>query len=457
MGQPVPESAGAQREGALTWGSMLRLFLPLSLSDVIMILSGPILTIGLTRLAHPQISLAAYSVALNVAILLESPIIMLLHASTALSRYRETYRPLRLFMIWANALLTALFLLIAFTPAYDWLFRGVLGQPAAIADAARPAFQLLLLSPAAIGWRRFHQGILINHKRSNLVAYAGFARVGSLSLVTVLGVLGKGHGATVAGLALVTSVIVEAAAVTWLTRPYLKEREAKEEDQAPAWAPRTVWQIAGWYWPLAMTQILVWIVRPLINGGIARTPDPELGLAAWPVAWTTIGMVANSVRMVQQLALTLLKDRQSYLMLRRFMLAAGLGASGLMALLAFSPLGLGYMEWVLGLRGGLQSVALAAVPALQIGLFYPLMVALQNWMQGLLVRNGRTGAVNAGAITGGTITMAVVYTGALVWQLPGASLGVIAIMSGGLAELAVLYLASRQEQRHWLAHQTPQR
>ncbi len=283
------------------------------------------------------------------------------------------------------------------------------------------------------------------------MAYAGFARIASLSLVTMLGVLGDFHGATVAGMALVTSVIVEAAAVTWLSRPFLKAGGAEQgEVEAPEWAPRDVWQIARWYWPLAMTQILVWVVRPLINGGIARTPDPELGLASWPIAWTTIGMVANSVRMVQQLALTLLKDRQSYLLLRRFVWMAGLAASLLMALLAFTPLGLGYMEWVLGLRGGLAAVALAAFPALQVGVIYPLMVAQQNWMQGLLVRDGRTKMVNAGALTGGTVTMAAVYAGALIWHLPGALLGVIALAAGGLVELLVLYAASGPQRERWV-------
>lgn len=415
-----------------------------------MILAGPILTIGLTRLAFPQISLAAYSVAQNVAILLESPIIMLLQASATLSRYKETYRPLRIFMIWANALITAAYLLLAFiTPAYDFVFRELLGQPDAIATAARPAFQFMLLWPAAIGWRRFHQGILINYKRSGLVAYAGFARIGSLTLVTVLGVMGQMQGAAVAGLALVVSVIVEAAMVTWFTMPYLRMGVADPEAKAPAWAPRTVWQITVWYWPLALAQILVWVVRPLINGGIARTPNPELGLAAWPIAWTTIGMIANSVRMVQQLVLTLLKDEQSYRMLRRFIWTAGLIASGLQAIMAFTPAGVGYMTWVLGLRGGLEAVAVAAMPALQLALFYPLMVALQNWMQGLLLKEGKTKLVNFAAIIGGVITMAVVYAGALLWQLPGALLGSVSLLTGALAELVVLYFASRPEHKRW--------
>lgn len=440
-----------QGAGELTYGAILRLFLPLSLSDVIMVLAGPILTIGLTRLANPETHLAAYSVAENMAILLESPIIMLLHASNLLSRYPETYRPLRHFMIWANALLTALYALLAFTPAYDWIFRGVLGQPDAIADAARPAFQAMLLWPAAIGWRRYYQGVLIIHKRSSLVAYAGFARIGSLALVTILGVLGRAPGATVAGVALVVSVIVEAAAVTWLARPILRSGVADPAARAPEWAPRTVGQIARWYLPLAMTQILVNVVRPLINGGIARTVNPEVGLAAWPVAWTTIMMVANAVRMVQQVALTLLQDRRSYLMLRRFTLAAGLSASGVMVLLAATPLGLSYMEWVLGLKGGLASLADAALPALGWGVAFPLYTALQNWLQALLMKDGRTIVVNAGAVAGGAATMAAVYAGALIFRLPGAQLGIIALLCGAAVELTLLGLASRPQRQAWLA------
>lgn len=442
MNEPKPATK-------LTLSQILKLFLPLSLSDVIMILAGPILTIGLTKLAFPEISLAAYSVAQNVAILIESPIIMLLHASTVLSRYKETYQPLRLFMFWSNALLTVLYAALAFSPAYDYIFKTILAQPEAVAEAARPAFQIMLLWPAAIGWRRFYQGILINHKKSGLVAYAGFGRMASLTLVVILGVFANGDGAQVAAWALTISVIVEAVAVTWLAWPILKRGVAEPGAVTPSWAPRTLRQIAVWYFPLALTQIVIWIVRPLINGGIARTPNPELALAAWPIAWSTIGMVANSVRMVQQLTITLLKDRQSYQILRRFVWGAGLVASAIMALLAFTPLGLGYMEWVLGLKGGLRDIALAAVPALQWAVFYPLMVAMQNWLQGLLVREGRTVIINLGAIVGGAVTMTMVYLGATALNVPGAVLGVTSLLAGALVELLVLFVASRREHRQW--------
>jgi len=453
----------------LTPGLILRVFLPLSLSDVIMILSGPILTMGLARLAAPATSLAAYSVAQNVAILLESPVIMLLHASTALTRHKGLYRPLFRFMVLANLALTAAYLAVAFTPVYDLLFRDVLGQPAAVVAAARPAFQLMLLWPAAIGWRRFYQGVLINRRQSGRIAVAGLARLASLAAVTFAGVVLQAPGAVLAGLALVISVVVEAVVVTLFARPrpawvsevsaggavsggeVAEEAGLEGREPPPAWLPRTVGRIAAWYWPLAMTQVLVWTVRPFINGGIARTVSPEIGLAAWPVAWATITMIANSVRAVQQLTLSLLDGPAHYLMLRRFVWATGLAASGVLALLAFTPLGTGYMEWVLGLRGGLSELARAALPALQLGVALPILVAHQNWLQGLLIRAGQPRWVNGAAIAGGAVTLATVYLGALVWRLPGAPLGTLALVSGVTAELGVLSRAAREHRRGWLS------
>ncbi len=434
---------------------MLRFFLPLSLSDIIMILAVPILTVGLARLAHPEISLASYSVAQNVALVFESPIIMLLHASTALTRYQGVYRPLRRFMFLASLVTTTLYLATAFTPLYGWFFRVVLGQPEAVVAAARPAFQFMLLWPAAIAWRRFHQGFLIVRRQSGRVALAGFARLGSLALMTFLGVVVGAPGAALAGLALVVSVIAEAVAVTLLARPFLGKPKGSVEpaapEPAPEWVPRTVRAIALWYWPLAMTQILFWAVRPFINGGIARTVSPEIGLAAWPVAWSTVMMVANSVRAVQQLTLSTLYGRQSYLAIRRFMLWAGLLATGFMAVVAFTPLGIFYLEWVLGLHGSLEVLAQAVVPALRVAVLFPLFVAIQNWLQGLLIRAGQPRWVNGAAVFGGIVTLVIVYLGALVWRLPGAPLGNLALTAGITAEIVVLAVAGLEHRRRWLA------
>jgi progressive ankylosis protein len=422
----------------LTWGGLFRQFLPLSLSDMIMVLAGPIIIAGLARLPDQNIHLAAYGVAEAMAILVESPIIMLLHASTALSRDRAAFEGLRRFMIWANIALTALFALIAFTPLYDLIFRTWLGQPAAVATAARPAFALLLLWPAAIGWRRFYQGVLITRKRSALVGMASIVRLVSLVLMVILGVSLRWPGAVVACAALGASVIVEAVAVT-----IYAERELKRFTwaQPSGLLPQTTGAVARWYLPLMMTAILIWVSKPALSGGIARAGQSDLSLAAWPAIWTTMMLVANAIRAIQQMVITQATSGHNYRMLTRFSWVAGLGASLLLAIVGYSPAGGALLTGVTSLSGDLAAIA---IPALRIGVLFPLGVALQNQLQGLLIRVGRTRAVNVGALTGGLVLFFTMLVGIHFGWL-GTVVGATATMTGQFAEVGFLLYVSQSE------------
>jgi progressive ankylosis protein len=421
-------------------GELLRQFLPLSLSDLIMVLAGPIIIAGLTRLPDQEVHLAAYGVAEAMAILIESPIIMLLHAATALSRDQEAFRALKRFMIWINVALTVAYGVLAWTPLYDVLFRGWLGQPAAVADAARPAFQVMLLWPAAIGWRRFYQGMLIAHRRSGRVGMASVFRLASLALTVVAGVLLHLPGAFVAGLALVVSVLVEAVAVTAFAAPELRRHTWGEP--VPG-LPHSPLAVAAWYAPLAATAVLIWVSKPAINGGLARAHEASLSLAAWPAVWTTSMLVSNAIRMVQQLVITQATTRENYAVLRRFSWWAGSAASVLMIVVGFSPAGDTFLTQVTGLSGHLAGVA---VPALRLLALFPLGVAAQNHFQGLMIRTGRTKAVNLCALVGSGVLFLTLVGGIAAGWL-GTVAGAAATMVGQVAEVAILYMLSRPERR----------
>ena len=75
---------------------------------------GPFLAAIIARLADPTVNLAAYGVAFAFAILIESPVIMLMSASTALVNNAQTHKKLRNFMHVMNATATG-FLLIVLT------------------------------------------------------------------------------------------------------------------------------------------------------------------------------------------------------------------------------------------------------------------------------------------------------------------------------------------------------
>jgi progressive ankylosis protein len=432
MGKEVP---AVSRPAHLTMGELLRQFLPLSLSDMIMVLAGPIIIAGLARLPNQEVHLAAYGVAEAVAILIESPIIMLLHAANALSRDPVSFKALRRFMLWANLGLTLFYAVLAFTPLYDVIFRGWLGQPAAVADAARPAFQVMLLWPAAIGWRRYFQGMLIARKRSARVGAASVYRLVSLAATVVIGVLLRWPGAVVGGAALAVSVIVEAAIVTWFAR------NEKPEGEPLPHLPHSLGAVAAWYAPLALTAILIWVSKPAINGGLARATEADLSLAAWPAIWTTAMLVANAIRMIQQVVITQATSPENYRVLTRFTWWAGVAASGLMALIGLSPAGGQLLTQVTGLSSHLTAVA---VPALRLLVLFPLGIALQNHYQGLLIRSGRTPAVNLGALVGSGVLFATLLLGVRAGWL-GTVAGAAATMVGQAAEVGVLYLLTTRE------------
>ena len=73
---------------------------PLAASWLLMGLELPAASAVLARLADPRVHLAAYGgVVFPLALLIESPILLLLSASTALARDHDSYQVVRRFMV----------------------------------------------------------------------------------------------------------------------------------------------------------------------------------------------------------------------------------------------------------------------------------------------------------------------------------------------------------------------
>src|SRR5512141_323479 len=125
--EPLPPARGlTQRDVIASWA-------PLAGSWLLMGLELPAVSAVMARLPHATVSLAAYGgVVFPLALLIESPIIMLLSASTALSRDQASYRLLRRCMLAMAGALTVLHALVAFTPLFEMVVRHLLGAPSEI-------------------------------------------------------------------------------------------------------------------------------------------------------------------------------------------------------------------------------------------------------------------------------------------------------------------------------------
>jgi hypothetical protein len=213
--------------------AILVFWFPLALQWIMMALEGPFLAAVIARLADPTFNLAAYGVAFAFAILVESPVIMLMSASTALVEDAGSYRKLRGFAVALNVLSTGLLVALLLPPVFDAVLRWGLGLPPEVADLVYGSLWILLPWPAAIGYRRFLHGLLIRAGQTRRVMLGTFIRLGTMG-ATGLVLAGTGlPGAWVGAGALSMGVVVEAVVAWRMSRGVVARLLAIDVDSAP--------------------------------------------------------------------------------------------------------------------------------------------------------------------------------------------------------------------------------
>jgi hypothetical protein len=417
----------------VTQGQLWRQFLPLSLTDVTMAFADPLTTATLAHLPDTKANLAAVGVAKSLAVCFESPIIMVLHAANALAPTAASRRALWRFVLLAITVLSALLLVLTLPAVFNGVVQGLLGVPAPLAALSRSVLLLMFLWPAAIGWRRYFQGLLIHAGANHAVARASVWRLIIVAVALACGWGAGLPGAELAGMALAAGVITEAALVTLAARRYGVSLAAEETGTTRQVLPTDLTGVWRFYWPLANAMLVVWGGRALLVGLIARAVDGSVALAAWPAAWGLVLLIANATRMVQQVIIRhreLVPARH----LLRFAAGVGLSCSAILAIISLVPAGSGWLAAFVGPHPELQA---AVRPVLLLCLPVPLLVALQNGVQGLMISSGRTARVNAATLFGTAVLLAGTMTG--LWLgLPGASAAALAMVLALIAELAWL-------------------
>lgn len=416
---------------------------PLALSWLLMAAEGPALSAIVARLTDPEINLAAFGgVVYPLALIIEAPIIMLLSASTALSKDWDSYRKLKRFMMWMGGILTAVHILVAFTPLYDIVVVQLIGPPAEIVEPARVGLMITVPWTWAIAYRRFKQGVLIRFGHARSVGLGTFVRLGADGLVLAVGYLvGTIPGVVVAASALVAGVMSEAIYAGLRARPVI---ECQLKDAAPIAEPLTVWSFVDFYTPLAMTSLLRLLAEPLSSAALSRMPRALDSLAVWSVVTGFVFLLRSVGVAYSEVVIAMLDEPRSSQTLRRFMIILTVVVIILPLVVAATPLAMVWFERVSGLRADL---ALLSRRGLWLALLMPAVAVLQSWYQGLIVHSRRTrGITEAVAIY--LVTSGLILWGGVVWgRIPGLYVGLTAVSIGRLVQTGWLWYRSRAAQR----------
>jgi hypothetical protein len=409
---------------------LARFWLPLQATWLMMALEGPFLAAVIARLAEPKYNLAAYGVAFAFAIIVEAPVIMMMSASTALVDARPGYRALRRFAHALNALITAVMAILLITPAMAWILGDLVGLEPRVAELTRHALWILLPWPAAIGYRRFYQGILIRAGLTRRVAWGTGFRLVSMTAGALAAAAAGLDGALVGAVGLSVGVCVEGAASRLMARGALRRLPAENSaDRDPA---DLTWPgLVRFYWPLALTSTISLAVHPLVTFFMGRAQASLESLAVLPVLNSLVFIFRTPALSYQEVAIAKLAEgRHNLGPVLRFASVLAAAATALLALVAWTPVSRLWFETVSGLSPDLAGFAL--LPA-RILTLMPALSVLLNLERAMLVHGRRTGPVTTASILEvGGIALALVV-GVSLLDAVGVTVAAVAFMLGRLA------------------------
>jgi hypothetical protein len=427
-------------QSELTLKQIFKTWWPLAVSWFLMALELPALSAIVARLPYPKINLAAYGgIVFPLALIIEAPIIMLLAASTALSKDWKSYIKIRRFMHTTSAVLTGLHILVVSTPIYFFVVEKLIGSPEEIILPARLGLAIMLPWTWSIAYRRFNQGVLIRFGHSVTVGKGT-----SIRLFANIAVLTIGYfSGTIPGIVLATSavsagVICEAIYIGIKVKPVIKTQLIPQPEIKPELSKKA---FLKYYIPLALTSLITLLSQPLVSSALSRMPRALDSLAIWPVLSGLLFIFRSAGIAYNEVVVTLIDKPNSYSSLRKYAYILVSITSGLLLLFTATPLSTIWFKYITALPASLIPLAKTA---LWFSLLIPGANAFQSWYQGIILHSGKTRGIPEAVALFLAVTIIAYIIGIYLINIPGLYIGVIGFSLGMVSQAAWLKFRSRR-------------
>jgi len=418
----------------LTQKTILAFWIPLAATWLMMSLEGPYLSALIARLAEPKFNLAAYGIAFSLALIIEAPVIMMMSASTALVKDYQSFKQLRKFNYVLSLSLTVLMIVFILPSIFYFVTEDLIGLPREVSYLTHLAVMILIPWPGAIGYRRFYQGILIRNNLTRLVAYGTVIRLVSMSITAfILYKFTDVPGVVVGASALSTAVICEAIASKLMVRNFLVKLKSQENETQ---SELTIKKIINFYYPLALTSLLILGIQPFVTFFIGQSRMPLESFAVMPVVTSFVFIFRALGLSFQEVVIALIGDnREGYYQLKSFAIKLAVFVAGTLMLVAFTPLAEIWFRDVSGLSESLTDFA--KLP-LMIMSFFPAFTVLISFQRSVLVKANVTKQITYGTAIEFVGIIIVVAICIKYFALVGAVAATIAFVIGRMAACAYL-------------------
>jgi hypothetical protein len=414
---------------------------PLAAGWLLMTIEIPALTAVIARNAQPQVNLAAWGIVFSLALILASPAMMFLGASTTLSRDWSAYRRVRTYMWLLSGLLTGLHALLAFTPLFDLVVVRWMAAPAEVLAPCRQGLAVMLPYTAALAYRRFNYGVLIRFGHARAITAGAAARLAvDAAAIAVLLVMGISSGALIATITLTCGVVGEALYSHLRVGHVLPEmRRARA-----AGLPLTAGGFAAFYLPLVLTSLLQILIQPIGAAALSRMPNALASLAVWPVVYGLVILWNSAGVAFTEAVVVLLDESQAVNALHTFAMRMAALMVGLLLVMNVTPLAGLWFTHVAALPPDLAAEANWGLWAV---LLLPGLSFLQSWYTGTLMNERHTRGITEAVLLALAANGLVLGLGIAWGRTSGVHVGVVGLVAGHVARTAWLWVRTRRPLR----------
>jgi hypothetical protein len=414
--------------GDLTYKKIIRFWLPLLSTWLMMSVEGPYLAAIIARLPDAKINLAAYGVAFSFAILIESPVIMIMSAATAIVENRFTFYKLRQFTNILNLIITIFSLLVVIPGIFNFIAYNLMKLPVEVAELTHTSLIILIPWPAAIGFRRFYQGVMIRNGLTRRVAYGTVIRVSTMGVSAfILYRFFNISGALVGAGALSVGVMMEAAASRIMAASSVNYVIGRSEGRSDY----SLLRILKFYYPLALMPMLALSTQPLIVFFVGQGKYPLESLAVLPVINGLIFIFKSVGLSFHEAAITFLTaDRKNYAILHRVSLFLAITSTTLLALIVFTPL---IDVWFVGISGLSVELSGFSIIPTQIMLLMPALSVWISFQRAFLVSREKTLPITFATVVEVIGIIIIMLAGTKVFYGIGAVVASLAQVAGRLS------------------------
>jgi hypothetical protein len=362
---------------------ILKTWQPLAITWILMALEGPFASAMLTRGPNPEYNLAAFAITFSVALVFEAPILMMMSVSLSLVKGKNSYEKLRKFSHAISFSLSFLLFLLILPNHYAFFAKIFLDLDEKLIYLIHLSLITFIPWPGFIGYRRFHQGLLIGDNKNKLLSFGTLIRFSFLTAsFFILSPLNFLDGAPLAGLCINFGVISEALFIRFFSQKTIRKLKEKTDSPLP------FLDIISFYYPLALTTIVGLSTQPITSYVAIHAAYSLKSLAVLPFLNSFMFFFRALCLSFQEIILSLLGDQhENYEALKDFSLKLAAGLSLIFFIIVHTPINFFMLQTVFGFSEELSHFSLLPLKVMSL---VPLLSVYICWRRSLFISLKKT-------------------------------------------------------------------